>query len=100
MRPQHVDPAEAIQIHKDVGSKRSMAIHCATFSLTDEPLDEPVMLLKELGEKEGLEDGEFVTLRHGAMIATANGKDLNEPLCMPVPVPILQPDGAAYVPAV
>ena len=100
MKPQHIDPAEAIQVHKDVRSKRSMAIHCATFCLTDEPMDEPVMLLEEISEKEGLARGEFVTMRHGAHIATADGVDLIEPQCIPVPVPASDPSGAAYIPAV
>ena len=31
MKPQHVDTEEAVTIHQDVRSKRSLAIHCATF---------------------------------------------------------------------
>ena len=36
MLPQHVDPEHAIKIHIDIESKRSVAIHWGTFSLTKE----------------------------------------------------------------
>jgi hypothetical protein len=34
MKPQHTNPEDAVQIHRDVRSKRSMGIHCCTFFLT------------------------------------------------------------------
>lgn len=34
MRPQHIGPDEAVLVHKEVGSKRSIGIHCCTFALT------------------------------------------------------------------
>jgi N-acyl-phosphatidylethanolamine-hydrolysing phospholipase D len=47
MQPQHVDPAEALQIHLDLGAKHSVGIHWGTFSLSDEPLDHPIKALAE-----------------------------------------------------
>jgi hypothetical protein len=85
MRPQHIDPAEAVTVHQDVQSKRSMAIHVATFPLTDEPLDEPIALLETASKEANLKDGEFVALCHGAMIATADGRDHFKPLQIPIP---------------
>jgi len=95
MKCQHVDASEAVQVHEDVRSRRSMAIHCATFCLTDEPFDEPFVLLKQALEKKGLPGNEFAALRHGAHISTAAGEDLNEPKLISVPS---LPDN--YVPAV
>lgn len=36
MGPQHVDPESAVQIHRDIRSKSSMAIHWGTFALAYE----------------------------------------------------------------
>ena len=48
MKPQHTDPGEAVAIHQEVRSMRSVACHLATFALTDEPMDEPVRRLPEV----------------------------------------------------
>jgi N-acyl-phosphatidylethanolamine-hydrolysing phospholipase D len=42
MRDQHVDLAEAVQIHRDLGAKRSVGVHWGTFALADDPLDQPL----------------------------------------------------------
>eukprot|EP00775_Hariotina_reticulata_P002822 gene2822-3115_t len=34
MQPMHICPEEAVQVHRDVSSKRSIGIHCCTFHLT------------------------------------------------------------------
>lgn len=67
---------------QDVKSQRSFGIHCCTFNLTDEPLDEPPQLLKEAVETAGLAPDAFVALQHGVMLQTANGVDLQPPLTM------------------
>lgn len=36
MQGQHVDPAEAVQIHQDLKAKQSVAIHWGTFALAYE----------------------------------------------------------------
>jgi L-ascorbate metabolism protein UlaG (beta-lactamase superfamily) len=41
MKDQHVDPAEALKIHLDVGSKKSVGMHWGTFQLSDEGIDAP-----------------------------------------------------------
>lgn len=76
---QHVDPGEAVQVHIDVCSKRSVAMHCCTFCLTDEALDEPPRLLREEVNRAGLLANSFVTIRHGGLLVTKDGLDLHVP---------------------
>ncbi len=42
MGPVHVDPAQAVQIHKDVKSEFSIGMHYGTFPLADDGHDDPV----------------------------------------------------------
>ena len=86
MAPQHVDPWEAIRIHGDVRSLRSIGIHCCTFNLTDEPLDEPPRLLAEASAAAGLPGGTFTVLQHGALLQTAGGVDCNAPPVLGAPL--------------
>jgi L-ascorbate metabolism protein UlaG (beta-lactamase superfamily) len=54
MRQQHVDPAEAVRAFEALGAKRMLAMHWGTFKLTDEPLDEPPVLLEAERARRGL----------------------------------------------
>ncbi len=66
MQIMHLDPAEAVQVHKDVKARRSVAIHWGTFAnLTDESLYEPPQRLAEERKKAGVADDAFLVLRHG-----------------------------------
>jgi L-ascorbate metabolism protein UlaG (beta-lactamase superfamily) len=65
MKAQHVDPEEAVMIHRDLRAKLSIGIHWGTFQLTDEPLDRPVADLAAARSRHGVERREFITLRHG-----------------------------------
>ena len=65
MRPQHVDPTEAVQIHVDIGAKKSVGMHWGTFILTDEPVDEPPKLLAAARQPKGVTAADFRTLMHG-----------------------------------
>jgi len=65
MGPQHVDPAEAVQIHRDLRAKLSIGVHWGTFQLTDEPLDQAVGDLAAARTRAGVADDAFIVLRHG-----------------------------------
>ena len=65
MKDSHCNVEEAIQIHRDVNSKKSIAMHWGTFQLTDEPMDEPIKLLKQLSKKLKLNKDEFSYMAHG-----------------------------------
>ena len=47
MAPVHMNPAEAVQAHRDLGSRHSIGMHFGTFQLTDEPVDAPERALAE-----------------------------------------------------
>ncbi len=65
MHPVHVDPREAVKIHRDVRARQSIASHWGTFRLTDEPPGEPPIYLRKVLDKEGVPKEEFVSLRFG-----------------------------------
>jgi N-acyl-phosphatidylethanolamine-hydrolysing phospholipase D len=68
MRHHHVNPKEALQIHLDLQSKKSVAIHWGTFILTDEPLDEPPKRLAAALEEKKIPKNQFRVLKHGETI--------------------------------
>jgi L-ascorbate metabolism protein UlaG (beta-lactamase superfamily) len=45
MADAHMNPAEAVRVHREVGSRQSLAMHWGTFQLTDEGRDDPVRAL-------------------------------------------------------
>ncbi len=65
MKDQHVNPAEAVQIHQDLGAKRSVGVHWGTFSLTDEPLDQPPRDLAAARQARGLAPQDFSLMAIG-----------------------------------
>lgn len=65
MEKQHVDPAGAVQIHKDLGARYSLGVHWGTFQLTDESLDEPPVALAEARVRAGVPAERFFVLRLG-----------------------------------
>jgi len=66
MQINHVDPDEAVAIHKDLGVRRSVGMHWGTFAgLTDEPLDEPPKRLAEALARAHISSETFFLMRHG-----------------------------------
>lgn len=65
MREQHVNPAEAVQIHREIGALRSVGVHWGTFELTDESLDEPPHALAEARRAQGVADEAFGVMAVG-----------------------------------
>ena len=66
MSMQHVDLMEAVQVHLDLGAKRSLGVHWGTFSLSDEPLDQPLHELNAARIAKGVPEDAFFILPIGA----------------------------------
>jgi len=56
MQPNHNNPADAFQGFLDARAKTLVPMHYGTFDLSDEPPGEPLRLLKEEANKQGLSD--------------------------------------------
>ena len=69
MRTAHMNPSEAVRVHRDVGASRSIAIHWGTFQLTDEGREEPVRALGEAVELAGVGAGAFDAPPPGASVS-------------------------------
>lgn len=65
MSPIHCSPAEAVQIHRDVRSQQSIAIHFGTFPLADDGEHEPVDDLKKALIQQGIPSSHFKALKEG-----------------------------------
>jgi L-ascorbate metabolism protein UlaG (beta-lactamase superfamily) len=71
MKPQHMNPDEAVQAHLDLGSQTSLAIHHGTVQLTDEAIDAPVKALSEAMSSRSLQPARFLVT------------DIGEPVLLP-----------------
>ena len=65
MKEQHINPAEAVQIHQDLKARRSVGVHWGTFALTDEPLDQPPKDLAAAVRAQGLAAEAFTVMAIG-----------------------------------
>ena len=68
MREVHLDPAEAVQVHRDLRIRRSFAMHWGTFRLSDEPLGEPPVYLARARAAAGLPPEDFRVLKFGETV--------------------------------
>jgi L-ascorbate metabolism protein UlaG (beta-lactamase superfamily) len=69
MKESHMNPAEAVRVHCDLGARRSIAMHWGTFQLTDEAREEPVRALGVAREGAGVGADDFVALELGGSAA-------------------------------
>jgi L-ascorbate metabolism protein UlaG (beta-lactamase superfamily) len=65
MSPVHIDPAEAVQVHKILRPKRSVAIHHGTFALADEGPEDAARDLSSELKRASLADNSFLVLGNG-----------------------------------
>ena len=65
LKEQHVDPAEALLIHQDIGARRSIGMHWATFQLAAEDIDAPLRELQQAVESAAVPAPVFDTMHTG-----------------------------------
>ncbi|XP_060069174.1 N-acyl-phosphatidylethanolamine-hydrolyzing phospholipase D-like [Ylistrum balloti] len=65
MKMSHINPEEAVGVHKMIRSENSIGIHWGTFKLTTEFYLEPRDKLKEELERENISLDQFTTMSHG-----------------------------------
>lgn len=81
LKASHIDPDEAIQIHKDIKSMKSISIHHSTFVLSNEYYKEPTRMLDSLMEtlKHNNSDIDpFISLKHGETTLFFNELAMNQ----------------------
>jgi L-ascorbate metabolism protein UlaG (beta-lactamase superfamily) len=64
----HMNPAEAVQAHIDVGATTSVGMHFGTFQLTTEGIDDPVVRLAEACSAKAVDASRFRVLDFGGSI--------------------------------
>ena len=65
MKDMHMNPAETVQAHRDLVSRRTIAIHHGAFQLTDEAREAPQEALAEALARHSISDEELFTLEPG-----------------------------------
>jgi L-ascorbate metabolism protein UlaG (beta-lactamase superfamily) len=68
MQAQHCDPDEAVRILMEVGARRAVALHWGTWQLTDEPRDEPPLLLRRALAARAIAPDRFLALAPGEWV--------------------------------
>lgn len=66
MKYHHVNPADAVEIFKDINAQSAFGIHWNTFVLTAEAVDEPPVALKAALQASGLDSTRFQAMNIGA----------------------------------
>ncbi|PYP13365.1 MAG: hydrolase [Gemmatimonadetes bacterium] len=73
MKDIHMNPAEAVQAHLDLGARHSIAMHFGTFQLTPEGFDEPVRGLATALRQRGVSAEQFRTVDVGESVLVRPG---------------------------
>ena len=73
MRPQHMNPADAVAALADLGAEQALGHHWGTFHLTDEGVEAPALALAEALAAADVPAERFLALRPGQVWMPATG---------------------------
>jgi L-ascorbate metabolism protein UlaG (beta-lactamase superfamily) len=65
MQAMHMNPAEAVRAHRDLGAEQSIGMHFGTFQLSAEAIDQPTADLERALSESRIPEREFVILHEG-----------------------------------
>jgi L-ascorbate metabolism protein UlaG (beta-lactamase superfamily) len=74
MKDVHVNPAESVQAHLDLGARGSVAMHFGTFQLTPEAIDQPVRDLAQALKDRGVPAEQFRVLETGESLPVGTSR--------------------------
>ena len=74
MGPAHMNPADAVRAHLDLGGPPSIGMHFGTFRLTDEAWDDPPRALAAALAAHGIERARFRVPRPGQTFVVGGGR--------------------------
>lgn len=69
MKDEHINPKEALELFCQLHGKNFIPMHYGTYDLSDEPLGEPIKLLKQYAKENNIED-KVVELAVGEILRT------------------------------
>ena len=68
MKYSHLNPDEALKTFVELEAKKAVAMHWGTFILSQEAVDEPIKRIKSELNEFGIEESQFLILKHGETI--------------------------------
>ncbi|MDX1706678.1 MBL fold metallo-hydrolase [Pseudidiomarina sp.] len=77
MKTNHVNPAEAVMIHQDLGARLSLAMHWGTFQLAAEGIKETLDDVFTAREEQQVPETDFLIIAIGATMVTPTKADNN-----------------------
>jgi L-ascorbate metabolism protein UlaG (beta-lactamase superfamily) len=82
MRSMHMDPEEAVRVHRDLEARLSIGMHWGCWRLTDEAREDPPRALAAALSAAGLSSSEFQVLTPGASVTVAARSHIDQ-ACSP-----------------